>query len=424
MNSIKYELLSRIAYVMMGQSPPSSSCSENGNGFPFIQGNAEFGARHPNPRLKCSLPTRIAEAGDLLLSVRAPVGEINQAVTRTVIGRGLSAIRVDEQSRAFMWHALKWAAPQLNRVAQGSTFVAVNRQDVERLELPWSDVFTCSRIATMLNTIDALITHTEAVIAKLKQIRAGLLHDLLTRGLDENGELRDPVAHPEQFKDSSLGRIPKEWDICGILDIAPTDRQPILTGPFGAQLSQRDFVRDGIPVLRISNVQSGYIDWSGVQYVSTTKAIELKRFSINSGDLLFARQGATTGRNALADKRADGVLINYHIIRVAVDRNLCEPIFLHALFNNEQAQRQINRDKGRGTREGINTVQISSLRFALPPVKEQQRAVAVLANHDANEIQEVVALAKLHQLKSGLITDLLTGRVRVPESIDLAETNG
>ena len=278
-----------------------------------------------------------------------------------------------------------------------------------------------SRIAAVLDAVDAGIAKTDAVIAKLKQVRAGLLDDLLTRGVDEHGQLRDPAAHPEQFQDSPLGPIPREWRVCGVLDVAPPDRQAILTGPFGAQLGQRDFVADGVPVLRIGNVQSGYIDWSDVQYVSSTKAMELKRFRVRTGDLLFARQGATTGRNALADVRAGGTLINYHIIRVAVDPDRCEPVFLHAIFNSEQALRQINRDKGRGTREGINTEQISSLRLALPSIEEQRRAAAVLANHDANEDSETASLAKLRDLKLGLMADLLTGRVRVPENLGTVE---
>ena len=73
------------------------------------------------------------------------------------------------------------------------------------------------RIADILDAADAAIRQTEAVIAKLRQMKAGLLHDLLTRGLDEQGRLRDPAAHPEQFKDSPLGRIPKEWEICDVL---------------------------------------------------------------------------------------------------------------------------------------------------------------------------------------------------------------
>ena len=117
-----------IATVFMGQSPPSTACTENEDGLPFIQGNAEFGSRFPAPRLRCSAPTRIAEAGDLLLSVRAPVGEVNQSNTRMVIGRGLCAVRMAERDQQYAWHALRWAVTQLNRVAQGSTFVAVSRK--------------------------------------------------------------------------------------------------------------------------------------------------------------------------------------------------------------------------------------------------------------------------------------------------------
>src|SRR5690606_31046221 len=108
----------------------------------------------------------------------------------------------------------------------------------------------------------------------------------------------------------------------------------ILTGPFGAQLGAGDFVDSGVPVLRIGNVQWGYLDLENLLHVTSTKADSLARFRIHVGDLLFARQGATTGRNALADERADGFLINYHIIRVALDHEKCHPVFLYSVFNS------------------------------------------------------------------------------------------
>ena len=73
-----------------------------------------------------------------------------------------------------------------------------------------------ARIAEVLDTVDEAIHSTEQVIAKLDQVKRGLLHDLLTRGIDDNGEIRDPVRHPEQFKDSPLGRIPKAWEILAV----------------------------------------------------------------------------------------------------------------------------------------------------------------------------------------------------------------
>lgn len=309
---------------------------------------------------------------------------------------------------------------QIGIFAGGSALHRLVLRDINRLFIPLPSLAEQQRIAAVLDTVDEAITKTEAVIAKLKQVHAGLLHDLLIRGLNEHGQFRDPIAHPEQFQDSLLGRIPREWRVCGVLDIAPSDRQAILTGPFGAQLGQADFVREGIPVLRIGNVQSGYIDLSNLQFVTEEKAQMLERFRIKCGDLLFARQGATTGRNALANERVEGYVINYHIIRVAVNRDSCSPVFLHALFNSENVQRQINRDKGRGTREGINTGEITALRFALPPIEEQHRAVAVMRAQSQLVEAEVELLGKLHLIKSGLMSDLLTGRVRVPEGIAVA----
>jgi restriction endonuclease S subunit len=103
-----------------------------------------------------------------------------------------------------------------------------------------------------------------------------------------------------------------------------------------------------------------------------------------------------------------------------VNRDSCSPVFLHALFNSENVQRQINRDKGRGTREGINTGEITALRFALPPIEEQHRAVAIMCAQSQLVEAEVELLDKLHLIKSGLMADLPTGRVCVPEEIAVA----
>ena len=97
-------------------------------------------------------------------------------------------------------------------MAQGTTFEAISKTDLASLMVmppPQEDREPLGRV---LDTLDTTIRQTEAIIEKLKQVKQGLLHDLLTRGIDDNGELRDPERHPEQFKDSPLGRIPKGWD--------------------------------------------------------------------------------------------------------------------------------------------------------------------------------------------------------------------
>ena len=309
-----------------------------------------------------------------------------------------------------------WGQSHLERFCySGSTNqVELNRVPLAATCLPLPPIHEQRLAAEVLDTLDTTIRQTEAIIAKLKQVKQRLLHDLLTRGIADNGELRPPQSEaPRLYKESALGWIPIRWDVCGVLDIAPADRQCILTGPFGAQLGQADFIAEGVPVLRIGNVQAGYIDWTDTQFVSYAKAARLDRFSVLSGDLLFARQGATTGRNALADDRSNGALINYHLIRVAVDRGRCEPTFLHAAFNSHHSRGQVDQEKGRGTREGINSKQIAALRFVLPPIREQSAIVARVKALGDIMAQEALLAAKQRTLKSGLMDDLLTGRVRV-----------
>ena len=101
----------------------------------------------------------------------------------------------------------------------------------------------------MLDIVDKAIAKTEAVIVKLRQVRTGLLHDLLTRGLDANGQLRNPVTRPEQFQDSPLGRIPREWDV------RPIDT--VRTEIIDCKNRTPPYTNSGFPVLRTSNVRDG-----------------------------------------------------------------------------------------------------------------------------------------------------------------------
>ena len=171
-----------------------------------------------------------------------------------------------------------------------------------------------------------------------------------------------------------------------------------------------DFVPEGVPVLRIGNVQQGRLDLSLI-YVNEVKARQLQRYKVNEGDLLFARQGATTGRNALASRDVEGYLINYHIIRVALDHSRCAPLFIEAAFGGEIVKRQVERDKGRGTREGINTAQLKALELPLAPVDEQRAVAQILQSQGA--VLAETQIAQTSPTKTRLHADLLTGRVRV-----------
>src|SRR5690606_16610143 len=97
--------------------------------------------------------------------------------------------------------------------AVGSTMACLNTNILKAVPTKVPPLPEQQKIAEILDTVDEAIRKTDQIIAKLKQVKQGLLHDLLTRGIDDNGELRDPERHPEQFKDSPLGRLPKAWEV-------------------------------------------------------------------------------------------------------------------------------------------------------------------------------------------------------------------
>ncbi len=407
MNNYPKVRVAERALVLMGQSPPSATCSESGDGLPFIQGNGEFGVRYPSPRLRCSAPTRVAEAGDLLMSVRAPVGEVNQATTRTVIGRGLSALRFSADDQDFAWHALRWSTEKLNKLAQGSTFVAVSRQDVETLEIPWHGVAN-KRIAAVLDTVDEAIAKTEAVIAKLKHVRAGLLHDLLTRGLDEHGELRDPVAHPEQFKDSPLGRIPREWEIAFVGQLFEMQLGKMLSPKAKAGGDSRPYVGN-------RHVLWDRVECSDLEYMDFT-AEERTKFALRVDDLLVC-EGGEVGRTAIWCGEVVECFFQKAIHRLRPKDDRIIPQYMLAFMKRAAERGAFVNLTSQTSIAHLTQEKLAILPVALPPRIEQERMIEAWSSLDVEQRYNEGFLAKLNHLKSGLMDDLLTGRVRVPEHI-------
>ena len=122
----EYQRLDEACHINMGQSPDSKSYNQEGVGLPFFQGNADFGAVHPETRVWCSSPTKIVEAGTLLISVRAPIGELNFAKERSCIGRGLAGITPQNGvSLKYIYYCLKGKNKELNAKGTGSTFKAI-----------------------------------------------------------------------------------------------------------------------------------------------------------------------------------------------------------------------------------------------------------------------------------------------------------
>ena len=190
--------LKRLKHVMdlnMGQSPPSEDYNDNQLGTPFLQGCAEFGQHHPTPKIYCETANKHAHYGDILLSVRAPVGEINIADQKYGIGRGLCAIRprTDQLEQHYAKYLTEAVRTQLDVVATGSTFSAVTVNQVSNITFVVPPLSTQIQIANFLDhktkQIDELISNEEQTIKLLKEYRQSLISAVVTGKIDVRGEV-------------------------------------------------------------------------------------------------------------------------------------------------------------------------------------------------------------------------------------------
>ncbi len=184
-NSTTSGTLSDIAIITMGQSPCGSSYNEDGVGSVFYQGRAEFGFRFPTRRLFTTEPKRMANAGDILLSVRAPVGDLNVAYERCCIGRGLGAIHSKDGNNSFILYTMLAIRPKLNVFnGEGTVFGSINRNALNALpiEIHASDKIT--QFENLVHPMDDLIRSNYEEICRLEILRDLLLPKFMSGGID------------------------------------------------------------------------------------------------------------------------------------------------------------------------------------------------------------------------------------------------
>lgn len=316
-----------------------------------------------------------------------------------------------EDKRWIYW-ILSWLP--LARLDTSTGIPGLNRNDVYALCVNRPRLIERQFIAQILDTLDTAIHETEAIIAKLKAVKQGLLHDLLTRGIDANGELRPPQAEaPQLYKESPLGWIPKEWDAVELNELVD-QRRPIV---YGILMPGYGWA-GGIPVVKVKDIVDGQICTENLLLTSPQIDREYSRSRLQGGDLLFTIRG-TVGRTAFVPAMLNQANITQDTARLAI--NGIDARFVRAFLQMPTATRFIAIHTLGVAVQGINLRDVRRIPIARPPAAE----ATDLSNHiDANSQRldgESRNLAKLNLVKSGLMDDLLTGRVRVTPLLEDTE---
>lgn len=382
--------LGDIADVIAGQSPPGRSYNTSGVGVPFFQGKAEFGAYRPTVRKWTTDPKKWASEGDVLLSVRAPVGPTNLSPTKCAIGRGLTAIHplggVDP--RYVLW-AVRGTEGSLVERSTGTTFAAVSGAMVRAHRVPLAPPAEQRRIVAAIeehfSRLDAADASMFAAGLRLASLRGQVVEQLL--------------GH--------------EWPMTYLGEIAD-----IVGGVTKDAKRQADPSYVEVPYLRVANVQRGYLDLSEVTSIRVDRD-KATALALRPGDVLFNEGGDRDklGRGWVWSGEIDPCIHQNHVFRARLHPGF-EPRFVS--WHGNTFGRRWFEEHGRQTTNlaSINLGTLKRFPVPAPPLSVQRRVVEDIERRlsliDALQASVARCRAKGNTLRRAILERAFTGRL-VPQ---------
>jgi type I restriction enzyme S subunit len=343
--------------------------------------------------------------GTVLLSFKLTIGRVAIAGKDLYTNEAIAGLCNSNIFPNFLYYGLQqWDLLQgVDQAIKGAT---LNKQKLNKIQFNYpKSIKEQEKIAEVLSAIDRAIAQTEAIIAKQQRIKTGLMQDLLTKGIDENGNIRNEATH--EFKDSAIGRIPVEWEVSQLSKIAVD-----ITS--GSRWWAKYYSSYGAVFIRIGNLTREHINFrfDDVQYVQPPDSSEKNRTAVQEGDLLISVT-ADLGIIGVVFKDFGEAYINQHIALIRLDKQSVKSRFIGHYLASKKGQKQFEYFNESGAKAGLNLPTVGQIFTTLPKLNEQKRICDYLDLTDKIILKNKLNLAKLNRIKTGLMQDLLTGKVRV-----------
>jgi len=305
----------------------------------------------------------------------------------------------------------------------GATRKTLTIRAIERLKIPFPSLPEQQKIAEILGTVDEAIEKVDKAIERTERLKKGLMQKLLTKGIPASRQYvvgsrqgkedgRRYVVGGRQgkekreFKDSEIGRIPKEWEVFKLKELVDVKG--------GKRLPKGDSLVDfetNYPYIRIVDFKNGSVDVSDVKYLLPETYRKIKKYTISSKDVYISIAG-TIGLAGLIPPELDGANLTENAAKLNNLKKVMKE-YLVIVLNSHILQNQINRFTGKATQPKLALFRIEKLKVLVPSEKEQQEIVEILSTVDKKIDMEKKRKEKLERIKKGLMQDLLTGRKRV-----------
>ena len=378
--------LGKVADVIAGQSPKSSAYNVTGDGLPFYQGKKDYGQRFLKPPTKWTTQvTKEADAGDILMSVRAPVGPLNEATEKICIGRGLAAIRAGQGiDREFLWYALRFLEPEIAG-REGAVFASINKAGIEALSIPLPPLEEQKRIVAVLDAAFEGLTrvriHIETNLQNARELFESTLRATFTAGEAEWPQKFLPAVCVDFGRGKSKHRPRNDPSLYG----------------------------GDIPFLQTGDLSSmsRFIEDASQRY-SEKGLAQSKLWP--SGTVCIAIVGATIGETGIT--RFDACFPD-SVIGMTPDPDLADSEFIDFLLQNYKTKL---KKAGEGSaRDNINLGTFAEISFPVPCLETQQKAVSnlvqVLAQSDQACTLYTAKLQDLDDLRQSLLQKAFAGEL-------------
>ena len=374
---MEYITLKDIAIINMGQSPNSKTYNEEKEGIPFYQGKSDFGKINPIPRVWCSNPIKIAEKDDILISVRAPIGNTNIATEKCCIGRGLASIRPlsENINKKYLYYLLNSKYNELNKFGTGSTFKAITKENLCNLkcaEVP--DIKEQIEVVNKLDNVNQIIEIKKKQLEELSII-------IKSQFVEMFGNVND---NKNSYEIKTLNEV----------------FEFIKDGTHSTPTYTNDKI-NGIKFLSAKDVTKGTINWENIKYIPLELHEQLvKRVKPQKGDILLAKNG-TTGVCAKVDR--DEIFDIYVSLALLRPKEGYVVDYLVQAINNDMTKEQFDRSlKGVGV-PNLHLGEIQKVKIIVPPIELQNQFAEIVKQIDKQKFESENSLKEMQELYESLM---------------------
>lgn len=376
--------LKSVCEIIMGQAPSGDTYNDEDNGWPLIAGASDFGKITPSPSRFTTSPSKFSKVDDVIICIRATIGDLNWSDKEYCLGRGVASLRVDgrKADKNYIWRVVEYNAKRLSALGRGATFKQISKPDIADFEIPLPPLQEQKRIAAILDQADDIRRKRQHAIDRLNELGQAIFHEMFG----------DPIA-PDSNNSERL-----------------TDIAELINGDRSSNYPSGEDIKDhGVLFLNTTNIKNGEIDLTKSQYISNEKFSSLTRGKLNRNDLVITLRG-TLGQCALFDCGFETGFINAQMMIIRCHKNIM-PRYLKEYISFPSMQKKLNSANTGSAVPQLTAAQMKEVRIIVPSLDEQSAFVSAINSARAVSEFQNKHITELTNLFTSLQYRAFTGQL-------------